>query len=73
MGTAIIRVTTVISSVLMMAGIMELFSVVYFHAKRERCMFGMPLYRMYAIRHSSTPTVMTAARSVSANSSRERG
>ena len=46
--------------VFMIAGIIDMFAVLNFHWKSDRCMFGMPLISMYPTRARRTPTVMTA-------------
>ena len=59
-GTAITSDSTVMITVFMMAGIIDMFAVLNFHWKSDRCMFGIPLTSMYPTRASRTPTVMTA-------------
>ena len=60
-------------SVLMMAGIIEAFSVVYVHSNSDRFRFGMPLIRIYPTTDSNTKTVIRAERSTIIRRNRDRG
>ena len=73
MGTAISSVSAVMISVLMIDGIIEQLSVVYFQANMDGRRFGTPITTMYTIRLSSTPTVMTAASRVTISTASEPG
>ena len=63
-GAASKRDRAVIITVFIIAGIIETFSLLYFHAKSEGLMFGTPLISIYATRKTTTAAVSNAASQV---------
>jgi hypothetical protein len=59
---AIVSATAIIISVLMIAGIIDTFSVVYFHSKREGFKCGTPLETTCQMINKRTDTVIAVAR-----------
>ena len=68
-----IRVIPVIVRVLMIAGIMDTLSLVYFQANRSGVILGIPWIKIYPTSRNSTHTVINAASPTSMAANREKG
>ena len=65
--------SSVIITVLMIAGIMEEFSVVYFQANKSGFRCGMPFTRIYTTSETTSAAVTSADKDTSMNKSRDPG